>query len=217
MKRGKLIVFEGANGSGKTTQVKLILKKLKKEGYNICHMKYPQYNKFYGNLTHRYLKGEFGKLEEVSPYLASLLYACDRWSKRDELRRWLKEGKIVISDRYVSTSQIFLSGIFKQKKKQDEMIKWIGNLEYKVNKMPNPNFTVYLDVPLKLSLKLIKKRNNGKDIQEKDITYLKRTENISKKLIKSNKWITIPCTKNGKLLSINEIKNKVWGVIKNKI
>jgi len=225
MKRGKLIVLEGGDASGKATQTKLLLKKLKKQGYKTAAIAFPQYyTSFYGKLIGRYLKGEFGDVNQINPYLASLLYACDRWSVKDKLLEWLKQGRIVVSNRYVSASEAFMAAKLKTKSKQENFIKWLDKLEFNVNKMPKPDLTIYLDVPLEISRKLVIKKGYRKymkgvklDIHERNKPYQKRVYVIFKRLSKRPKWIHINCTKNNKLLSKKEISNKIWAIVSKKI
>ena len=96
-RKDALIVFEGVDGSGKATQAKLLLERLRREGFRVGYLDFPRYGVgFFGDLVARYLKGEFGPSSAVSPYLASLMYAGDRWEARDLLKRWLDAGYVVV-------------------------------------------------------------------------------------------------------------------------
>ena len=104
-KKGKLIVFEGSDGTGKTTQAKLLLEYLKRKQIPSIYISFPRYqNSLWGQMVRRYLDGEFGKIDEVSPYLASVLYAGDRLGASDQIRKWLELGKLVICNRYVGSN-----------------------------------------------------------------------------------------------------------------
>ena len=105
----------------------------------------------------RYLSGEFGTSSEVSPYLASILYAGDRFESMDKIKQWLAEGFTVIADRYASSSQIHQGGKISDPKKRKEFLSWLEELEYKTFKIPRPRAIIYLDMPVDISQKLLKK------------------------------------------------------------
>ena len=116
------IVFEGIDNSGKSTQCRLLLEHLKKEGYKVEMIDFPQYGKKSAALIEEYLSGKYGSASEVSPYVASIFYACDRYDASFKIRQWLKEGKIVVADRYVGSNIGHQGGKIKNK---DERLKFI--------------------------------------------------------------------------------------------
>src|SRR6266567_7862251 len=137
MAKGKFIVVDGTDGSGKKTQTALLAKRLKKEGYKVKLIDFPQYeSNFFGKMVGRYLSGEFGSAEQVSPYLASILYAADRHETKGKIEKWLKEGNIVISDRYASSNQIHQGGKISDVKKRKEFLEWLEEMEFVVFKIP---------------------------------------------------------------------------------
>jgi dTMP kinase len=221
MKKGKFIVIDGTDGSGKATQTKLLVEKLRKKKYKVKTIDFPQYeNNFFGKMVGRYLTGEFGTSSAVSPYLASVLYAADRFETKEKIEKWLKEGNIVIADRYASSNQIHQGGKIKDPKKRKEFLNWLEEMEYKIFKIPRPNASIYLDVPIEFSLKLFKNKSaqkrkkylkGKKDIHESDRKHLQDAKNSAIKLVKkSNNWIKIDCVKKGKLLPIPDISQIIW-------
>lgn len=222
-KKGKLIVIDGLDGSGKATQTKLLLNRLKKEGYKTAVTDFPQYyTSFFGKMVGRYLAGEFGTVKQVSPYLASILFAADRWQARDKMGKWLTEGRIVISNRYVSANQIHQTAKIKGEKQKEKFLKWLENMEFKIFGIPRPNLLVFLNVPYQIGRRLvIKKGTRGymggvkRDIHEASISHLTAAQQQIFKLIKKyNSWKQVDCYKKGKLLSRQEIAELVWKVVK---
>ena len=217
--KGKFIVIDGIDGSGKATQVKLLVKRLKKEKYKVATIDFPQYyNNFFGKMTGKFQNGEFGNAPETNPYLASVLYAADRWETKNKIEKWLDEGKIVILDRYVSSNQIHQGGKIKNIKKRKIFLQWLEEMEFEIFKIPKPEVIIFLNVPYNISKKLLKTKNergylkNTKnDKVEKSRNYQENSYRQSLKLIKEhNNWIEINCVKNNKLLSIEDINNSIW-------
>jgi len=224
MKKGKFIVIDGTDGSGKATQTKLLVEKLKKNGHKVKTVDFPQYeNNFFGKMVGRYLAGEFGGSSAVSPYLASVLYAADRFETKEKIEMWLKNGNVVIADRYASSNQIHQGGKIRDPKKRKEFLSWLEEMEYGVFKIPRPDISIYLDVPIEFSLKLLKNKSaqerkkylrGKKDIHESDRKHLQDAKNSAIKLIeKNNNWIKIDCVKRGKLLAIADISQIIWSKI----
>ena len=220
MKKGIFIVIDGTDGSGKATQTKLLASKLKKSGLKTKIIDFPQYeNNFFGKMVGRYLSGEFGTSSEVSPYLASILYAGDRFESMSKIKQWLAEGFTVIADRYASSNQIHQGGKISDPKKREEFLSWLEELEYKTFKIPRPRAIIYLDMPVDISQKLLKKNSaqkkktylkGKKDIHENDLRHLKDAKNSAIELVKkSNNWIKIDCSKNGEPLAIEEINKTI--------
>ncbi|MBN1503175.1 dTMP kinase [Candidatus Woesearchaeota archaeon] len=223
MKVGKLIVIEGVDSSGKRTQSELLVKRLTKDGLAVAVADFPQYyDSFYGNLIGRYLRGEFGEVNEISPYLAALLYAGDRLEARDTIAKWLKEGKIIVANRYATSNLAFMGAKLKDRKKQDDFMEWVSQLEYNINKIPKPDIVIFLNVPVSITQDWIKNKekrrylgNKTKDIHEKDISYLAKVEQIYQRLVQDNDfWIQVDCVEKNKVLSIQEISEKVYSTVK---
>lgn len=225
MKKGKFIVIDGTDGSGKKTQTTLLAKRLKKEGFNVKLIDFPQYeNNFFGEMVGRYLSGEFGSAEQVSPYLASILYAADRFETKVKIEKWLAAGNIVISDRYASSNQIHQGGKISDMKKRKEFLIWLEKMEFSVFKIPRPNASIYLDVPLECTLEMLKNKSaqdrkkylHGKvDIHESDQKHLFDAKKSAIALIKkNNNWISISCAKKCNMFPIETIHEMIWGKVK---
>jgi len=215
MKKGKLIVIDGLDGSGKATQTKLLIKKLKNNGYKTVTIDFPQYSSFFGQAIGRYLKGEFGKAKDVSPYLISTLYSADRWQNKNKMEKWLKQGKIIICDRYVSSNQIHQTGKLKTKNEKQKFLKWLDKLEFELFKIPKPDLILFLNVHYKISQKLIEKRGNKKDIHESSLSHLVAAQKQSLELVKKmNNWIEINCVENNEILSKEIISEKIWQILR---
>ena len=158
--KGKLIVIDGTDGSGKATQVSLLETALKKSGYKVKLVDFPEYyNNFFGKFIGHCLTEQYYNFINVHPKIASVLYAADRFESSKEINSYLEKGYIVLANRYVSANQIHQGGKIKNAKKRSEFIKWLDEMEYGVFKIPRPDLVLYLSVPLELSLKMMKERN----------------------------------------------------------
>lgn len=213
--KGKLIVFEGTDGSGKATQASLLDQRLKSLKIPYELISFPRYSDNpYGNLIKRYLEGEFGGIDTVDSHLISLAYASDRFLAKPILEKWLGEGKLVLIDRYVSSNKAHLGGRFTGEKK-DQFIKWLDNLEYKVNGLPKENLVIFLYVPAEMAQENVSKEGK-KDLHEKDIKHLKKSNEIYLELSKDKNWVVINCTKKGKMRSKEEIHQEILIILKDK-
>ena len=227
---GKFIVFEGIDGSGKATQAKLISKLLKKKGYKISFISFPQHGQKSAGLVDEYLLGKYGKSGEVTPYQASIFYSCDRFAASFKIRNWLKKGKIVVADRYIGSNIGHQGGKIKNKKMRKKYFKWLYDLEYRIFKIPKPDINFILRVPphigYSLSGKVTDKKKKRKkeiylgkrkrDIHEKDLIHLVNTEkaylHVAKEFPKDFK--IIECFRNGKLLPPEIIHQEIWKIVK---
>jgi dTMP kinase len=226
----KFIVIEGPDGSGKATQTKLIIEYLKKEKYKVKKIDFPQYGKKSAGLVEEYLNGKYGKAEEIGPYRASIFYACDRYDASFKIKKWLEEGFVVVSDRYVSSNVAHQGGKIKDKKERKEYIKWLYNLEYKIFEIPKPEITVILKTSTassyELSSKITDKEKKAKkhlylgdkkrDIHEEDKKHLADSLSVYLEMAKEypEEFIAVECLdKEGNLLSREEIHNKVKKVL----
>ncbi len=221
--KGKLIVIDGIDGAGKATQTKLLIKKLKKEKFKTATIDFPRYyENFFGKMIGRFQNNEFGNAPKISPYLASILYAADRWETKEKIKEWLEDGKIVLLDRYSSSNQIHQGGKILDQKKRKEFLEWLEKMEFNVFKIPKPDTVIFLNVPYKISKELLTKKvsrgyikNAKKDKVEKSRAYQESSYQQSLSLVKKhNNWIEINCIKNDKLLSPEEISDLIWNRVK---
>jgi len=226
MKKGKLIVIDGTDGSGKATQVALLTKRLKKEGRTVKIVDFPEYYKnFFGAFIGHCLSEQYYKFLHVHPKIASVLYAADRWESSEEIKNWLKKGYIIIANRYVSANQIHQAGKIKSAKKRDDFMKWLSQMEYEVFKIPKPDLTLYLDLPTKIVLKLLKHRNSSKmkraylkkkkDVHEADVNFLINSRKSALKLVKEiPNFIKINCAPKNEILPREIIHEEVYEKVK---
>jgi len=223
---GKFVVMEGTDGCGKKTQVGLLKKRLKKEGYKVRTIDFPQYyDNFFGKLIGECLAGEHGDFAKLDPKIASVLYAADRYESSKKIKKWLANGCVVIADRYANSNQIHQGGKILDSRKRREFLKWLGEMEFGVFEIPKPDAIVFLNVPLKISLKLLKNKDNDKkkkylngkkDVHEADPQHLMNAKRSALNLVKEdNNWIDIKCARNGKMLSREEIAEMVWEELMN--
>lgn len=221
MKKGKFIVIEGTDGSGKGTQVALLVESLKAQDVPVEVADFPQYGSFSGAFVAKYLRGEYGTANEVGPYRGSIFYAVDRYDKSFDIRRWLGEGKIVVSNRYVSANMGHQTGKIVGKKKRDEFLAWLENLEYKIFNIPKPDLTILLYMPPEIGQKLVDQKakreyTKGKkrDIHEADLDHLKKASQAYLYVAKKYDWKVIKCVENGVILSREEIHKKILDLVK---
>lgn len=204
---GKIIDFEGIDGTGKSTQVELLKEYLAKNKKSFSFYKFPQYQKtFHGKTITKFLRGEFGTISDVSPYLISLAYAMDRVTVKDELFDDLNDGKLIICDRYAPSNKAHQAAKMIEPKRAD-FLGWLDELDYKVNKMPREDIVVLLDMPVKVSFQLLKKIPRKKDIHETEQPYMEEARKVYLNMAQGNKhWLVVNCIdKQNKLRTKKEI------------
>lgn len=222
-RKGKLIVIDGVDGSGKATQTKKLLNYFKKQKIKNKYITFPRYyTSFHGRHVGRFLTGEFGGNSAVSPYLSSLAFALDRLTAKDEIMEWLKEGNVIVADRYVSAS-LAHQGSKMPVKKRKVFLDWLYDMEYKEHKLPKEDIVIFLYVPVKTAQKLIQRKGirryvKGKDKAEEDVEHQQKSIDMYKSLSKKYKhWEMVECVdKKGKLLSIGEVHEKILQVLRKK-
>ena len=224
--KGKLIVIDGTDGSGKTTQVVLLTDRLKKEGYKIKVVDFPEYYKnFFGKFIGHCLSEQYYNWLGVHPKIASVMYAADRWESSEEIRKSIKAGYIVIANRYVSANQIHQGGKIKSAKKRADFMKWLDEMEYEVFKIPRPDLTLYLSLPINITLQLLKDRDSSKmkreylkkkkDVHESDVNFLINSRKSALKLEKEvPNFIKVECSEKGKILSREQVHEMVYKEVK---
>ncbi len=218
---GKLVVIDGADGAGKATQTKLLLEYLKEKRIKSKFISFPRYHtSFHGHHVARFLKGEFGGNNDVSPYLSSLAFALDRLTAREELLQWLKAGNLVVADRYTSANMAHQTSKLPEDK-QEDFFNWLYDMEYKEHKLPREDLVLFLHVPAEISQKLLDKKSTSKnnagekDEAEKDLEHQKKSIAMYKKLVaRFEHWLLIECIENGELLSREVIHQKIIATLK---
>lgn len=220
-KKGKLIVIDGADGAGKATQTKLLLARLKKEGYKVKTLDFPQYDKnFFGSLIGQALTGAYGDFIALDPHVASVLYAADRFESKTVIEKWLAAGFVVVLDRYVSANQIHQGGKIADPKKRKEFLEWLERMEFGIFGLPRPDMILYLDVPLEISDRLLGEKKSfskksyskgKKDLAESDAKHQSDARVSALQIVKkNNKWVRVPCADRDGMLSREVISERIW-------
>lgn len=200
--RGRIIVIEsGTDGSGKATQTELLFKSLQEKGYRVKKVEYPNYASDSSALVKMYLRGDFGKnAGDVDPYVASTFYAIDRYASfKREWEYFYNSGGIIIADRYTTSNMVHQASKMDDDAEKEKFLTWIEDYEYGLYKLPRPNFVYFLDVPVKVSKKLMEGRKNKitnedeKDIHESDLVYLEKTYKNSKYVAEKYDWEIVSC------------------------
>ncbi len=223
-RKGKLVVFEGGDGSGKTMQAKLLIDRLKKTSIPYKYIDFPQYYaSFHGKTVARFLRGEFGDIEQVSPYLASLAYAVDRVSIKEEVEDFLNQGGLIVANRYATSSIAHQGAKFEDKKEREKFMSWLYDMEYKAHRIPKENLVIFLYVPWEVSTKLIANKKKGlylkgkEDIHERNLNYRKKVEKVYLDLAKRYRhWIKVDCVKDGKILPPDVIHDEIVKILRQK-
>ena len=214
MNKGKLIVLEGIDGSGKATQSALLEKKLKAEGKEVMHISFPDYDSDSSALVKMYLAGQFGKDPgDVNPYAASLFYAVDRFaSYRTKWKDFYEKGGIVIADRYTTSNMVHQMTKYEEEKERKDFLSWLEKTEYEELELPRPDLVILLDIPLSISENLVKERakqGGTMDIHEQHLDYLKKCHDAYQELVTMYGWQKIACAKDGGLRSMEDIAAEV--------
>ena len=221
----KLFVIEGVDGAGKSTQIKLLKDFFSKRGYACEYLHFPRTETpFFGELIARFLRGEFGSLNEVDPYLVAMLYAGDRRDASAMINNWLSEEKIVLLDRYTYSNIAYQCAKLKDKPEQDKLMRWILSLEFDHFSIPKPNLNIFLDVPFAFAEKNLSKirigndrnyLNGNRDIHEESMTFQKIVRDIYLRVSRTdNTLAVVDCsTSNGIMLPSTEIFNLIIKIL----
>jgi dTMP kinase len=197
----KLFVIEGVDGAGKSTQIKLLNNFFLKQGYSTEYLHFPRTEApFFGELIARFLRGEFGSLNEVDPYLVAMIYAGDRKDASEQIKNWLKEGKVVLLDRYTYSNIAYQCAKMKGIAEQEKLMKWILSLEFDHFGIPRPDLNIFLDVPFAFTeKKLLNARtgndrtylNGSTDIHEESMAFQKNVRDLYLKVSKADSRLAV--------------------------
>ena len=217
---GKLIVIEGTDGSGKSTQFRLLTQRLEQENRAFQKIVFPQYSEPSSALIRMYLGGEFGtNPSDVNAYAASAFYAVDRYaSYKKAWGKWYEQGGLVVSDRYTTSNAVHQASKEPEETRQD-FLKWLYDFEYDRLGLPRPDLTLYLDVPTDFTEKLLRHREQAThttaDIHERDTAYLAACRRSGRAAAEYYGWTIIPCVRDGAMRSIEDIHEEIYRHVRN--
>lgn len=215
---GKLLVLEGLDGSGKSTQMGLLEQKLQAREIPYERIKAPDYSSPSSALVTMYLNGEFGSHpNDVNAYAASTFYAADRYACfRTKWNQAYSDGTFVIADRYTTSNAIFQMPKL-DRELWDSYLSWLDDFEYKKLALPRPSLVIYLDVPVEISQKLLEKRyaadGGKKDVHEQDLEYQMQCREAASYAAKSCGWKIVPCAERGNLRNAEDISNDIFDLV----
>lgn len=222
----RLFVIEGVDGAGKSTQIKMLRDFFANIGYKCEYMHFPRTETpFFGELIARFLRGEFGSLNDVDPYLVAMLYAGDRKDASGLIENWLKEGKIVLLDRYTYSNIAYQCAKLHDSEAKNDLMKWILSLEFSHFAIPKPDLNIFLDVPIAFTEKKLSSQRSGddrtylngnRDIHEESLTFQKSVRDLYLRVAqKDDRLALIDCSNNkGQMLSPAEIFELILKILK---
>ena len=216
--RGKLIVIEGLDGSGKATQAKRLVEALKERGEKVRMVSFPNYDSDSSALVKMYLAGEFGKEPgDVNAYAASSFFAVDRYAgfKTDWGKQYL-EGYTIVADRYTTSNAVQQCSKLPDEQ-WESFLQWLFDFEYRLLGIPAPDLVIYLQTDPAVSQKLMTGRYGGdeskKDIHESNLTYMNRSRQAAEYCAKTLGWKTVQCIRDGVMEGVEEIHQKVMSYV----
>lgn len=215
---GKLVVLEGLDGSGKSTQIDCLMRRMSESGRECRRIKLPDYEDPSSTLVKMYLNGEFGaQAEDVNAYAASLFYAVDRYASYQ--RHWgqdYRDGKLILADRYATSNAVHQMGKLPASEWK-AFLEWIEDLEYVKNGIPRPDLVFYLDMPVEISQQLMTQRYDGddvrKDVHECNVEYLNQCRATASFAARHWGWRVIRCANGGKPRTIEEISDEIFSAV----
>ena len=211
---GKLIVIEGTDGSGKSTQFRLLTEAAAAKGYEFRKLVFPQYQEESSALIRMYLGGQFGdKPSDVNAYAASAFYAVDRYASYKKVwGEWYENGGLVLSDRYTTSNAVHQASK-EPPERRGEFLRWLYEFEYDKLGLPRPDLTIYLDVPTEYTEQLMRSREAATgthaDIHEQDLSYLATCRAMGREAAGYYGWTVIDCVRDGKMRSIEDIHEEI--------
>ncbi|HLP47350.1 MAG TPA: dTMP kinase [Candidatus Kapabacteria bacterium] len=218
----QFIVLEGLDGAGKSTQFELLKSYLKQQNIRSQYMHFPRTDTptIYGEMVANFLKGDYGKINEVNPYLVALLYAGDRNDAKEQLNEWLNQGYFLLVDRYVYSNMAYQGAKIENKNEKEKLNKWIVRLEYEYNKIPRPNLSIFLHMNFEFVSQKLKDARQGadrkylggkEDIHESNLEFQEKVEAEYMNLVAEQEdFYAVDCfDEKGETLSPEAIHRKI--------
>jgi len=218
--QGRLIVFEGTDGSGKATQTALLCRELDRRGVPYRRLEFPRYREESSALIRLYLSGAFGSHPgDVNAYAAATFYSVDRFaSYRQDWGRFYESGGLVIADRYTTSNAVHQTPKLPREERR-AFLKWLFDFEYRLLELPKPDRVVYLDLPTEISEEMMRRReektHTQADIHERDEAYLAACRESAELIINLCGWEKIDCSRDGQIRSPEDIHREVLARVEN--
>lgn len=223
MQKGKLIVFEGASdGIGKSTQIELLRKRLESEGNVVVNYHFPSYGTYHGALVEEYLNGNLGSINSLPPYFINSLYAVDRacaWHTK--LKQLYDEGKILLFDRYTTSSLMYQSAKIKDQGAKTAFLDYVSDFEYNKLGIQKPDIVIFLTAPFDMITNMRNGRTTNEGIQndlhERDTKYLKEVYDNAMFVANNQSWNIVDCNDGNQLRSREDIHEEIYRLVRKKI
>jgi dTMP kinase len=219
MGRGKLIVFEAGDASGKATQADKLFRRLLDGGYPVRKIEFPNYASQASSLIKMYLRGDFGKdPEQINPYAASTFFTVDRYaSYKTEWEEYYLTGGILIADRYTTSNMVHQAAKITDQEQRTAYLQWLEDFEFNIFGLPRPDIVLFLDMPPEFSWRLMEERRRIEsrsgdvvDIHEQDPEYLRQCYESALELAQRYHWHKIGCVRAENVRSIDEIHEEIY-------
>jgi len=222
MPKGKFIVIEGTDGSGKGEQTIRLVKRLKENNVEVVSFDFPRHGHPAAWFVDEYLNGKFGTLKEIDPRTASVFYALDRFEASRDISDVLESGKVAVANRYVASNLGHQGSKYDDMNERREYFQWNHDLEYGINGISKPDLNIILHVPAAIAQELVDHKmerqylggKKKRDLHETDLGHLQRTEEVYLQLTQlfPGEFTVVECVEDGRLLSIDEVHEKVWAI-----
>lgn len=212
--QGRLIVFEGTDGSGKATQTALLCRELDRRGVPYRRLEFPRYREESSALIRLYLSGAFGSHPgDVNAYAAATFYSVDRFaSYRQDWGQFYESGGLVIADRYTTSNAVHQTPKLPREERR-AFLKWLFDFEYRLLELPKPDRVVYLDLPTEISEEMMRRReektHTQADIHERDEAYLAACRESAELIVTLYGWEKIDCSQDGQIRTVEDIHREV--------
>ena len=216
--RGKLIVLEGTDGSGKATQARLLAQHLAREGRAFREIDFPRYGNPFAEPAKLYLDGALGAhAGDVNAYAASVLYAVDRFaSYKEDWGEAYESGALILANRYTTSNAVHQASKLPAGERE-AYLRWLFDLEYHRMGLPAPDLVIYLDLPTELSEAMLRKRQQATgthaDIHEQDEDYLRACRDNARSIARQLGWTVVRCDRDGAVRPPEDIHREIWDLV----
>ncbi len=218
--RGAFIVIDGTDGSGKTVQFKRLVARLREEKIPTSTADFPQYGQPSAHFVERYLNGKYGGMNEVGAKAASLFYALDRFEAKKTLTKKLEEGRVLVSNRYVTANMGHQAAKLTDAKERAAFLDWLEELEYEILGILRPTLQLILAVPHEISYQLVALKEarsytkRKRDLHEADREHLRLASEAYRQMAqRDNTFCLIECTQDGQMRDVQDIHEEIWGLV----